>query len=353
MIYYLMYEDIKVLRYDLEFDNAEVLSVFNLPYSFDLDNDVVISFKKFCIARALHFNREFCKELLLACGLDNQDSLSICLATKGLSFRDNYWIKREGSDDTWSSVNLYENEFSVDIADVGLTGSLLMPDADKIFTGELTVKGTRAKGIFRVNGKILLYKKESIQEILAEVLSKNIANAIGVKCATYWTEKYKGVPCSVCELGTSLERELIPCRDVMLHKHENSYGVNSETHKMFMRKDCNNFIKMQIFDYLTLNVDRNRDNFGFAAYKGKIAGLFPLFDHDSCFKGKSDGAKYFVTDMTFAESMGYLKACSGYGKAISDIDFDALKSEDILKYLRYFGDDCVPEYLARVKSLIN
>ncbi len=76
---------------------------------------------------------------------------------------------------------------------------------------------------------------------------------------------------------------------------------------MFMDNDPVNFVKMQVFDYITLNTDRNRDNFALLRKNGKIAGLYPVFDHDSCFKGISGKAIYFVTGLSFKESMNYLK----------------------------------------------
>lgn len=69
---------------------------------------------------------------------------------------------------------------------------------------------------------------------------------------------------------------------------------------------------MQIFDYVTLNTDRNRDNFGVEMCDNSFVGLYPVYDHDSCFKGKSTKGTYFPTGLTFAQTIGYLKSLQEY-----------------------------------------
>ena len=83
--------------------------------------------------------------------------------------------------------------------------------------------------------------------------------------------------------------------------------MGSPYYNLFMAKDPINFVKMQIFDYLTLNTDRNRDNFALEKMDGLVTGLYPLYDHDSCFKGLSEKAVYFVTGLPFDESMTRLR----------------------------------------------
>ena len=43
-----------------------------------------------------------------------------------------------------------------------------------------------------------------------------------------------------------------------------------------MTLDAEQFILMQIMDYITLNIDRNRDNFGVEMCNNEIVGLYPV-----------------------------------------------------------------------------
>ncbi len=82
-----------------------------------------------------------------------------------------------------------------------------------------------------------------------------------------------------------------------------------------------NFIRMQLFDYITLNTDRNRDNYGLLVKNRKEMALFPVFDHDSCFKGKSTNGIYFPSGITFHKTILFLKEMykNEYGQLKPDI----------------------------------
>lgn len=83
--------------------------------------------------------------------------------------------------------------------------------------------------------------------------------------------------------------------------------TTQEVYNAFMQVDPLNFIKMQIFDYLTLDIDRNRDNYGLLRQNGNIVSLYPIFDHDSCFKGKSTNGNYFPAGKTFNKTLEMLQ----------------------------------------------
>ena len=310
--YCLKYKNDIVFKFNIEQKSIKMInesllpiSLQNKPISYDL-------LKKFCSDRILMLNREYCKEILTACGVDDQTDVNICIVCKGLSFRDNYWISRTRSKEKWENVNLYQNEFSLSISRIALTGNMSEATidntiGDKIFTGELTSKGTRAKCYLRSNEKLYMVKNETRAEIMSEVITYYIAQALGIGCSKYEIRRVFDKECSVCEVLTSEDRELVPCRDVLSYYNTNVMAYDGDCYRTFMRLDPLNFIKMQILDYVTLNVDRNRDNFGLLVSHGKIIGLYPLFDHDSCFKGKSTDGKYFPTGLTFAQTLQLLK----------------------------------------------
>ena len=283
--------------------------------------------KRFCSDRILMLNREYCKEILTSCGIDDQSAISLCLVSKGLSFRDNYWIDAVDSKNTWLNVNLYQNKFSNKIAKVGITGvSNYVNIGDKIFTGELTNKGTRAKCYYRYNNDLFLFKHETDREIAMELISHSIADAIGIPSSTYFVSELFGKKCSVCQILTNELYELIPYRD-FIEAYDNN-AINE-----ICRIDYRNFLLMVIFDYVTLNTDRNRDNFGILRYNGKLVSLYPLYDHDSCFKGKSTNAIYFPLGMTFSKSLEWIKSSPIYNNLGVQIIKSNLKSNDLKNIL--------------------
>lgn len=293
--------------------NLLPISLQNKPVSFDL-------VQKFCSDRILTLNRGYCKEILTACGIEDQSDINICIMCRALSFRDNYWISRTNKKETWEEFNLYNNNFSLNISHIALTGNMQHADMvdDKVFTGELTGKGTKAKCYYRTDNKVVMIKNETRAEILSEVITYYIAQALGIACSRYEIRNMFGKECSVCEILTCDDRELVPCRDILSYYNTNQMNYQGEYYAFFMKVDPINFIRMQILDYVVLNTDRNRDNFGLLVYRGKMLGMYPLFDHDSCFKGKSPNGNYFPTGITFSKTLELLK--TKYYQYYSTID---------------------------------
>lgn len=311
-----MYKDMKVLRFDTETYEVELLNQDYMPVCIRHQNEIYSfdSVRQFCSLRVLLMNRAYCKELLISCGVDDQSDINICIISRALSFRDNYWIKSESSEEKWGSVNLYTNRFSVQAADVALTGVMDTIDiGGRLYTGELSGKGTRPKCFIRRGNDILLFKAETVEEIKSEILSAVIASVLGLKKPTrYWYEKARGRDCSVCRILTSESSELVHYRDIMSYYNETTMSYDSSSYRFLLSLDPEQFLLMQIFDYITLNTDRNRDNFGVEMCDNRFVGLYPVYDHDSCFKGKSTNGTYFPTGLTFAQTIGYLKSLQEY-----------------------------------------
>lgn len=309
MQYYLMYNNLPVLEFDLNASCGKVLHKSMLPFCIKDITDGWLAINIFCNIRVMSMNRKYSKEILCSCNINDQTNLNICIISHALSFRDNYWIKEKQSALKWQDVNLYDNEFSLEIADVALTGeqkSVIIDD--RLFTGELTGKGTRSKCFMRQSEKIVLIKEETFDEIASEIIAYYIAKALNISCTRYASIKIYDRDCSVCLLQTSNNKELIPCRDIMQRYHDSEMSKSSAYFNEIMSYDNHGFLQMMIFDYVTLNTDRNRDNFGLLQQNGQIIGLYPLFDHDSCFKGKSEDANYFVTGMSFRDTASYLRS---------------------------------------------
>ena len=357
--YSLKYKNDTVLRFNIHNKSVTLVNSSLLPISLQNKPCNFSLIHRFCSDRMLMLNREYCKEILTACGIDDQNDINICIICKGLSFRDNYWITKSRSSETWEEVNLYNNEFSLNIAKVALTGNTYSNSinniiGDRIFTGELTNKGTRAKCFYRENNNLFLCKHETRAEIMSEIVTFYIAQALGVPCSEYRIDTLFGKECSVCQIFTSETYELIPCRDVMSHFNSTRLSYEDEVYTAFMSIDPINFIKMQILDYVTLNTDRNRDNYALLRVNGKLVGIYPLFDHDSCFKGKGTNGLYFPTGVTFAKTLDILKSLPYYNMLYDSIlNFkDTINSPRFKElFLNYKSFDEYISMLNRVNKL--
>ena len=354
--YLLMWKDMPVFSFDTEAKFGHVVAPKLLPYGMKNPGVCYGDLVSFASGRVLQTNRKYFKEIVTSCGIDDQSDLNIFIASKGLSFRDNYWVKKADSLEKWEDVNLYNNAFSSEISYTALTGETCSVSiGDALFTGELTGKGTRAKCFVREGSGIYLVKAETDREIASEVVSQFVATALGLPATKYAATKYAGLNTSVCQIGTSSEKELIPCADILRY-FGGEMSADSKYYEFFMQKAPVNFLKMQIFDYVTLNTDRNRDNFALLRENGVIKGLFPIYDHDSCFKGKSTSALYFVTKKSFSDSLEFLK--ERYGGEFSLIEKDVRNLHDYLCgkgkeiFDSYGLSDCVNGAISRTEDIL-
>lgn len=358
----LKHMDDDVMHFDISSMSVSIVNEGLLPFSIKSCTRDFSMVRKFCGDRLLTVGRKHYKEILRACGINDQSDIGVCLICKGLSLRDSYWLSEYGSNYRWRDVNLYDNELNLSISKTsvaGVAGGIGENSKEGgIFTGELTSKGTKAKGYFRDSRGILLYKVESPREINVEIVSGYVAKAFKISSSKYWKEHKFDKECSVCKICTSEVDELIPCRDILSYCNEISMHTKSNYYRLFMKVDALNFIKMHIFDYVTLNTDRNRDNFGIHMHDGVVTGMYELFDHDSCFKGRSTRALYFPTGMKFIDTLNMLKSDRCLSQAYNAISGDIAGAKKIITsdsfkslFLKYMTDEDYVGLVSRVMEL--
>lgn len=300
--------------------------------------------------RSILFERKYSKELLISCGVDNCTPEVICMRCLGLSLRDNYWICPDNMNLRYADVNLFTNTLDEVLSRVSLFGQIDTSHSnfDRLVTGELTASGTKAKCFVRENGAIYLIKAETEDEIANEVLFGMLGTLFKVPTVQYNYAKYNGIYCSKCQCFTGLDTDLIPYRDIMMAYNE-------------VRPTCSNlsyqsltsvaFVKMQILDYLSLNFDRNRDNYGVVRGSFGVT-LAPLFDHDSAFKGKGENGNYFPTSMSFAKTLDMLKTMPVYQTLRADIVELQSSIYGLESYFSHFGkSEFFKDLCRRVKRL--
>lgn len=252
------------------------------------NKDAVISW---LASRVLPLTRDNAKKIYSLLHLDQrQDEYAkakIAVLCRAVSLQDNYWLKLEDDNKTWSDINLRENHLNEVIAQVSLHGASLTPQGE-LTTPELTGQGAYAKAWKRENDELWLYKRgaKDPTESRIEVMVSNILDKCNVKHLHYEIGKSESVTgesvtCCKCKCMTTDEISILPAIDFNTYCIRNGLDFLSEC----IRIDSDQFYKMCIVDYLISNWDRHRMNWGFFynCDTNEILGMHPLFDHNNSF----------------------------------------------------------------------
>ena len=227
---------------------------------------------KWISTRTVPRGRKYILSALRQLGIPSDDIRAIVEFSRGLSLNDVYWIVADGFSGSWSDYNLYDNDFSEDIAVLALTGLGIAPEEKQTSSPEFSTNGMLRKCWRRVNGKVLLYKGgtegaiNAGYEMYAEYYAAQIAARLGLDHVDYGLSRYKKVLCSTCPLFTSDKYGYLPAGRV----------VNKEAALRDLR-----FAPVFFFDALIFNTDRHMGNFGFRVDNdtNEIIGPAPIFDN--------------------------------------------------------------------------
>ena len=234
--------------------------------------------------RSIPKNRAYVNTLLSSLGLSINRPLDIIGVSKGLSLNDCYWLKQEGSNDSFDAVNLYDNRFSRVLGQIAFTGYGSSNVSGLTSSPEFTTNGMLPKCWRRIDGKILLYKGGTMgaantgNEPYSEFYAYQIGKILGINVIPYRLSKWKDTLCSVCELFNSKDISFVPVGRIV-----RSGGMQAV--KTYYKKLGDEYEKalndMLIFDALIFNTDRHYGNFGFLvdSHTNKIIAPAPLFDH--------------------------------------------------------------------------
>jgi hypothetical protein len=234
--------------------------------------------------RSIPKNRAYVDTLLSSLGLSINRPLDLIRVSKGLSLNDCYWLKQEGSSDSFDSVNLYDNRFSRILGQIAFTGYGSSNVSGLTSSPEFTTNGMLPKCWRRVDGKILLYKGGTMgasntgNEPYSEFYAYQIGKILGINVVPYSLSKWKNTLCSTCELFTSKDVSFVPVGRIV------RFG-GMQAVKAYYKELGTDFEKalneMLIFDALIFNTDRHYGNFGFLvdSHTNRILAPAPLFDH--------------------------------------------------------------------------
>lgn len=227
---------------------------------------------KWISSRTVPRGRKYILSALRQLGIPSDDVRAIAEFSRGLSLNDVYWIVDDGFSGSWRDFNLYDNDFSKDIAVLALTGLGLAPEEKQTSSPEFSTNGMLRKCWRRVNGKVLLYKGgtegaiNAGYEMYSEYYAAQIAARMGLEHVDYGLARYKRVLCSTCPLFTSDKYGYLPAGRLI-------------TKGEALRDP--RFASVFLFDALIFNTDRHMGNFGFLVDNdtNEIVGPAPIFDN--------------------------------------------------------------------------
>jgi len=117
---------------------------------------------KWISTRTVPRGRKYILAALRQLGIPSDDVRAIVEFSRGLSLNDVYWIVEDGFSGSWKDYNLYDNDFSNDVAVLALTGLGIAPEEKQTSSPEFSTNGMLRKCWRRVDGEVLLYKGTAV-----------------------------------------------------------------------------------------------------------------------------------------------------------------------------------------------
>ena len=290
MIYTLMHFDTPLIVFSAERQVGATIKIMEAHednkelFPLDLAEVSESGIESWIKHRSIPKNRAYVNTLLSSLGLSINRPLDIISVSKGLSLNDCYWLKQEGSSDSFDSVNLYDNRFSRVLGQIAFTGYGSSNVSGLTSSPEFTTDGMLPKCWRRIDGEILLYKGGTMgasntgNEPYSEFYAYQIGKILGMNVVPYSLSKWKNPLCSTCKLFTSKDVSFIPVGRIV-----RSGGMQAvrEYYKKLGAEFERALNDMLVFDALIFNTDRHYGNFGFLidSHSNRIIAPAPLFDH--------------------------------------------------------------------------
>ena len=283
---------------EIELDDAtgfiqkigEIYAPEHLPVGVSVKNGMVdrSDFNTWWTDRSIPASRSGIREALET--LEIADTKLLLIRCYGLSLSDQYWIKPDGSDLTWETINFFDNPFSDDIGDI-LFGTPKKENALNFSSPDNTSDGFLKKRWKIMDGKRCLVKGGSNpfrQQPFNEVIATEIMKRLGIPHVPYTLIWNKEAPYSVCEDFVDENTELIPAWRVMMTRKKNN---STSVYQYFVNccealgvRDVVPFLdRMFTLDYIIANEDRHFNNFGLIRNAETLEwlGMAPIYDSGS------------------------------------------------------------------------
>lgn len=296
MVYELMHKNIKVLTCEIDADRiSKIINVFREKHApVGTQEKTGLSRKKLDAwfqRRSIPSSRDNIREVLDRLGIETTRELLD--KAYALSLSDQYWIRAEGSNIRWESINFFQNDFSEDLGNL-LLGETRLEDSEKLslVSPDPTLDGWLRKKWKLQDGKRLLVKAGSgsnRQEPLNEKIASEFCSQLGIKHIEYDVIfGHTGLPYSVCEDYIRPDTELITayamCSLRKQSNHESDIDFyNCICEEVGIKDISHRMEEMLCMDYIIANTDRHWTNFGVVRSADTLEFIetMPLFDNGS------------------------------------------------------------------------
>lgn len=290
--------------------------------------------KDFLSGRILNLSKSNAKEILNSAGLQSvmktSERIKICIACRGLSITDNFWIKEDVEQIRFSDVNLRKKHLRDAAFEVSVLGHVLSVSKE-ILKPDIGTQGMFAKTWNRAENKIELWKTDRTDEKIntkAEIRVSEILDKTSVPHVKYSGLEKDGVYMAVCECIANDDISLVSGQDLKdwcEHTKKDFMSYIQSINKTL-------FAQMVVADYLLSNTDRHLENFSFLVDNktNEIINMAPLYDHNQALVADLLGND--VSDLIYVPTGKTLKESAEAFFADADlrIDWDALKKENLL-----------------------
>ena len=290
----LMHNDDIVIKVNTDTRLFEVVDSSLLPYPLrgairsltDKTSDMTflhnyMALQGWLAGRVLSLSRANAKKLYSTLRLeqlsDIVDKAKVAIVCRAVSVLDNYWVKLENDNTTWSQVNIRKMPLNEIVTQIALKGSSLT-FTGSLCTPEFTTNGAYAKAWKRYGDKLYLIKRGSVNshESLVEAKSSSLLDKFNVNHCPYKLE-----PVCICECMSNDNLSIVSGSDYISYCNRKGITYQSELVKI----DADSVYKMWIVDYLIFNSDRHGQNWGlyYSSRDHSLIGCHPLFDHNNAF----------------------------------------------------------------------
>ena len=251
------------------------------------------TFKSYIGNRVLNLTRSNAKYLLNSFNFSQSDDIDekfkIALVCHGVSMSDSYWLKVEGSKETWKERNIRKVPLSKIVAAIALDGKVFTISGDPELTPEFLTKGAFAKAWMRDEDGFCYLRKRGLfgreLEPKREVEASNVMDCFDVSHVRYVLTQDELGYMSKCRCVAEDNRGLVDVSGLKSRYNRFDHGDFENFTDYVLAYDRENALKMVMMDFLCSNSDRHMENWGFYQNydTGRLDGLYPLMDLNMCF----------------------------------------------------------------------
>lgn len=229
----LMYKDLEVLSFLVDYDNSKIKFLDKLehfdkaPYGFNEEGAIINSLlTRFIGCRSINVNRCDYKKIIEATNC--KDGFELSFKGHGLSLTNHYWFKRKGENLKYKNINFFENKWDDSFARAVLKGDYASLSHCDLNVPDVVTDGWSVKGWIYDNGP-KLYKlgivEDHSEDCIGEVLASRLARRIlkEDEVVHYELKEINGRYASVSPLITNIDEELVPLSRVLPPRLSNIY----------------------------------------------------------------------------------------------------------------------------------